>query len=218
MSDSPVGKEYLGLAFNKTVQLESTNPGDYAWRKIHGDQGIPGAPGDDGITYYTWIKYADTISGSGMSDNPTGKAYLGLAYNKLAQRESNNPSDYVWSLFKGPPGVTGNPGLPGTPGAGFWRIAMTNFGAWPSQATVDTAFRSEFGRNAEQDDVLTLYDAVLTTRAETRRKDKTGAWVAASMLVHGDMILRGTIVADNIATGAINASKIVAGSITSKEI
>ena len=218
LSDSPVGKEYLGLAFNKTVQLESTNPGDYAWSKIHGDQGIPGAPGADGITYYTWIKYADTISGSGMSDSPTGKAYLGLAYNKLAQKESNNPSDYVWSLFKGPPGVTGNPGLPGTPGAGFWRIAMTNFGAWPSQATVDTAFRSEFGRNAEQDDVLTLYDAVLKTRAETRRKDKTGAWVAAAMLVHGDMILRGTIVADNIATGAINASKIVAGSITSKEI
>lgn len=100
MSDFPGGKEYLGLAYNKEVQKESTNPADYKWSKIQGDQGIPGAPGADGKTYYTWIKYADTPT-SGMSDDPTGKAYLGIAYNKEVQQESTNYADYTWSKIKG---------------------------------------------------------------------------------------------------------------------
>ena len=45
--------------------------------------------GEDGTTYYTWIKYADTPT-SGMSDNPTGKTYIGVAYNKSTPVESTN--------------------------------------------------------------------------------------------------------------------------------
>ena len=230
MSDSPTGKVYLGLAFNKTVQQESTNPADYQWSKILGDQGIPGTPGDDGVTLYTWVKYADNASGGGMADTPVGKLYLGLAYNKLDQNESNDPKLYTWALIKGldgsngsngtdgKPGINGNPGLDGSPGAGFYRLSMTNFTVWPSQATVDSAFRSEFGRDSEQDDILTIYDSVVITRAETRRKDKIGSWVSAELLVHGDMILRGTIVADRIAAGTISTDKLAAGCITAEKI
>jgi hypothetical protein len=72
-----------------------------------GPQGIQGAKGIDGKTYYTWIKYADSPT-SGMSDNPTGKLYLGVAYNKSTATESANYSDYSWSLIKGDKGSTGN--------------------------------------------------------------------------------------------------------------
>lgn len=107
MSDFPGAKEYLGLAHNKEVQQESTNPQDYKWTKIKGDQGIPGAPGTDGKTYYTWVKYADTPT-SGMSDDPAGKVYLGLAYNKETPQESTNYSDYTWCKIKGDDGNIGD--------------------------------------------------------------------------------------------------------------
>ena len=69
--------------------------------QIKGDQGIAGKPGADGITYYTWVKYADDENGNGISDDPIDsrglyKKYMGMAYNKETQQESNNPKDYVW--------------------------------------------------------------------------------------------------------------------------
>lgn len=78
-----------------------------------GPQGIPGTPGKDGATYYTWIRYADDADGNGISNNPTGKAYIGFAYNKASATESNNPSDYTWSEIKGEQGVPGVAGADG---------------------------------------------------------------------------------------------------------
>lgn len=82
-----------------------------------GPQGVPGAPGKDGKVLYTWIRYADSSTGVGISNNPTGKLYIGLAYNKETQVESNTPSDYMWSLIKGTDGADGTDGVPGAPGA-----------------------------------------------------------------------------------------------------
>ena len=82
-----------------------------------GPQGIPGTPGKDGATYYTWIRYADDANGNGISNNPTGKAYIGFAYNKASATESNNPSDYTWSEIKGEQGV---PGVAGTDGKTYY--------------------------------------------------------------------------------------------------
>src|SRR5690606_20140176 len=45
------------------------------------------------------VKYADDDKGSGMSDSPDGKLYIGLAFNKTTPEESNNPADYTWSLM-----------------------------------------------------------------------------------------------------------------------
>ncbi|WLR54829.1 phage tail spike protein [Mesobacillus subterraneus] len=97
ISDSPTGKKYMGIAVNKTSSTESTNAADYTWAKIEGDQGIPGPAGSDGVTTYTWVKYADDNLGNGMSDSPDGKRYLGLAYNKTTASESTNKADYSWS-------------------------------------------------------------------------------------------------------------------------
>ncbi|WP_277585836.1 hypothetical protein [Psychrobacillus antarcticus] len=72
-----------------------------------GEPGEPGVAGKDGATFYTWIKYADTDTGTGMSDAPTGKKYIGIAYNKATPTKSNVASDYAWSLIQGAKGDTG---------------------------------------------------------------------------------------------------------------
>lgn len=115
MSDSPDGKQYMGLAYNKTTPVESENYEDYQWSLITGE-GVPGAPGEDGKTLYTWVKYADDASGNGLSDAPDGKDYIGFAYNKETATESDDPSDYTWSLIRGPQGEQGPPGLDGLQG------------------------------------------------------------------------------------------------------
>ena len=143
MSDLPDGKDYIGLAYNKTTSTESSNYSDYMWSKIVGEQGpqgaqgaqgpqgaqgaqglrgpqgVPGPAGEDGSTLYTWIKYADNASGGGMSDNPSGKKYIGLAYNKTVSTESSAASDYAWSLIQGADGKNGAPGAKGDTGIGI---------------------------------------------------------------------------------------------------
>ena len=116
MSDSPTGKAYIGLAYNKPTATESTNYADYTWSLIRGSDGAQGPKGDNGQTLYTWIKYATSATGAGMSDSPTGKTYIGLAYNKTTATESTNAADYTWSLIKGDKGDTGATGPQGPQG------------------------------------------------------------------------------------------------------
>lgn len=112
MSDYPDGKQYMGIAYNKGTLEESNNARDYQWVRIAGE-GIPGPPGDNGVTYYTWVRYADDLYGSGMSDDPNGKYYIGLAFNKESPTESNNPQDYQWSKYRGDDGIPGSDGHDG---------------------------------------------------------------------------------------------------------
>lgn len=126
MSDSPVGtggtlKAYIGIAYNKSTATESSNPSDYTWalfKGTDGEQGIQGPPGADGTTYYTWIKYADSVGSGGypstMYDTPTANTvYIGIAVNQTSATESTDPTKYTWSKFKGDQGV---PGADGTDG------------------------------------------------------------------------------------------------------
>lgn len=90
--------------------------GDKGATGPQGPQGVQGAKGADGKTYYTWVKYADSPT-SGMSDNPSGKKYIGFAYNKTTGTESTDYSDYSWSLIKGEKGDKGDKGSTGNTGA-----------------------------------------------------------------------------------------------------
>lgn len=95
----------------------ATGPkGDKGATGPQGPQGVQGVKGADGKTYYTWIKYADSPT-SGMSDNPSGKKYIGFAYNKTTGTESTDYSDYSWSLIKGEKGDKGDKGSTGDTGA-----------------------------------------------------------------------------------------------------
>ena len=78
MSDNPSGKSYLGLAYNKDTPTESDNYSDYDWSLIKGTDGLPGKPGENGQTLYTWIKYATSIDGDDMGDFPESQNLLNL--------------------------------------------------------------------------------------------------------------------------------------------
>lgn len=79
---------------------------------------IQGPKGDAGITYYTWIKYADSTTSTTLYDSPTevqGLKYIGIAYNQVTSVASTSYSDYTWAKFIGDDGkdakyviVTGN--------------------------------------------------------------------------------------------------------------
>jgi hypothetical protein len=101
----------MGIALNKTTPTESSVYSDYAWSLIKGADGVPGAPGSDGVTTYTWVKYGTSAAGAGLSDDPTGKTYIGLAFNKTTATESTVATDYTWSLIQGPAGSTGATGV-----------------------------------------------------------------------------------------------------------
>lgn len=135
MSDSPDGKTYMGIAYNKTTVTESTNYSDYNWSLIKGTNGVDGI---NGRTYYTWVKYADDVNGTNMSDNPDGKYYIGLAYNKSTATESNTASDYQWSLFRGSDGIDGKNGTPAsvvhiTPSALYFKSTNGQNGTFTPQ-------------------------------------------------------------------------------------
>lgn len=119
ISNDPTGKTYIGFAYNKTTATESNTPSDYTWSLIKGTDGQPGAPGQDGTTTYTWIKYSDNADGTGLYDLPKSTTeYIGIAVNKTTATESTNKADYTWSKFRGGQGV------PGTDGTGIQSIIV----------------------------------------------------------------------------------------------
>ena len=119
MSDNPSGKEFIGIAYNKATSQKGINANEYAWSKFVGSDGIPGTNGADGKTYYTWVKYADDENGTNMSDDPIGKDYIGLAFNKESQQESSNASDYKWNKYVGADGIPGE-------NAKTWRMDLSD--------------------------------------------------------------------------------------------
>ena len=91
-----------------------------------GDQGIPGPKGADGRTQYTHIAYADTISGSGFSFSGQGKAFIGV-YQDFTENNSNNPTKYLWTEWRGRDGADGLPGKPGADGkTSYFHVAYAS--------------------------------------------------------------------------------------------
>lgn len=134
ISNSPDGKSYIGLAYNKETASESNNPSDYTWSKITGKDGVAGPAGEDGKTLYTWIKYADTMPSSSSStiyDIPNENTkYIGIAVNKDTASESTDAMVYTWSLFRGADGTNGTDGKDGRDGrivypAGIYDATVT---------------------------------------------------------------------------------------------
>ena len=80
-----------------------------------GDQGIPGPKGADGKTQYTHIAYADNATGGGFSQTDQTKAYIGM-YVDFTEADSNDPTKYKWSKWKGSDGAQGIPGPKGADG------------------------------------------------------------------------------------------------------
>lgn len=91
-----------------------------------GDQGIQGPKGADGKTQYTHIAYADNETGGGFSQTDQTKSYIGM-YQDFNVTDSNNPTDYRWTKWKGSDGRDGIPGKPGADGrTPYVHIAYAN--------------------------------------------------------------------------------------------
>lgn len=113
-------KIYLGQYTDYLVN-DSDDWRDYHWTKIKGEdgekgeQGPEGPQGPEGESSYTYIMYAETASGAGMSEDPLGKSYLGVCISKSSTKPQT-PEAYHWSLIKGLDGKNGIDGKNGEDG------------------------------------------------------------------------------------------------------
>ena len=65
-------------------------------------------------TFYTWVVFADTETGGGISLKSAGKAYMGIAYNQTTKQPVlTDPSVYTWVKVVGDQGIAGEPGKDG---------------------------------------------------------------------------------------------------------
>lgn len=106
MSETP--DVFIGTYVDFTP-ADSNDPTKYKWSRfqgLKGDQGIKGEDGENGTTYYLHIAYADTATGGGFSQDPTGKSYIGT-YTDTIEQDSPSPSAYTWAKFRGEP-ITSN--------------------------------------------------------------------------------------------------------------
>lgn len=103
MSDNPLGKAWMGFAFDKDPQLpESDVFTDYEWHKVLGNDGEDGIP-VAGTLQFIWFKYSafsggrDLDGNVSMVDDPLGMEFIGIAEGKDSWTESDIPEDYKWT-------------------------------------------------------------------------------------------------------------------------
>lgn len=117
ISANAYGKDYLGIATNRLVkEADLSDPTQYTWVKIKGEQGIPGTAGKDGKTAYFHMKYSAVPNPTSYSDmTETPNKYIGT-YADYELDDSTDPSKYTWGKFQGDNGKDGADGIPGKNG------------------------------------------------------------------------------------------------------
>ena len=117
ISANAYGKDYLGIATNRLAkEADLSDPTQYTWVKIKGEQGIPGTAGKDGKTTYFHMKYSAVPNPTSYSDmTETPNKYIGI-YADYELDDSTDPSKYTWGKFQGDNGEDGADGIPGKNG------------------------------------------------------------------------------------------------------
>lgn len=117
ISANAYGKDYLGIATNRLAkEADLSDPTQYTWVKIKGEQGIPGTAGKDGKTTYFHMKYSAVPNPTSYSDmTETPNKYIGT-YADYERDDSTDPSKYTWGKFQGDNGEDGADGIPGKNG------------------------------------------------------------------------------------------------------
>ena len=103
--------DYLGQLVD-TNKEDSLVFNDYTWKKIKGEDGNDGI---SGTSSYFHIKYSpvENPTASQMTEVPSD--YIGTYVDEIKE-DSNDPSKYTWSRFRGQDGNDGEQGLPGEKG------------------------------------------------------------------------------------------------------
>lgn len=105
ISTSSAGKEWIGIAYNKpTKEIDTTDPYEYSWSRITGQQGEPGK------TSYLHIKYSNDGGKTFTANNgETTGDYIGQCTD-FSETAPTGTSEYTWSKIKGEKGDTGKNG------------------------------------------------------------------------------------------------------------
>lgn len=163
-SQTDTNKPYIGIYYDFN-QSDSSNPLDYRWTKVKGDDGangLPGAKGADGRTPYVHFAYANSADGrTGFSvSDAANKEYIGT-YTDFTQADSTDPSAYRWTRVKGADGAPGAPGQKGADGkSSYAHFAYAN----SSDGRTDFSTTESYGRR---------YVGTYTDNLETDSTDPT---------------------------------------------
>lgn len=121
-TSNPDGRKfvYMGTCVDEN-SLDPTDPNAYQWTKVEGKQGLPGDPGNNGLTSHTHTAYANSADGKvGFTTTPGGADfdYIGI-YTDFKEETSTDWRRYAWARVKG---KQGDPGDKGNPGRGIDHI------------------------------------------------------------------------------------------------
>lgn len=155
ISANAYGKDYLGIATNRLAkEADLSDPTQYTWVKIKGEQGIPGTAGKDGKTTYFHMKYSAVPNPTSYSDmTETPNKYIGT-YADYELDDSTDPSKYTWGKFQGDNGEDGADGIPGKNGengeTSYVHFAYaTSADGKTGFSTTDTAGKTYMGQYAD---------------------------------------------------------------------
>lgn len=197
---------------------------------------VIGTPNGD-IDIQTGIQGKQTVFiytlGTSLPAKPTSPAYPPSGWSKTPpNRTSNTQNIYCstgtldpvtnqlvsgtsWSdvvQWSGTEGVDGRPGADGRPGdngqrgPGMYSLAIANLTAW-NDSQANSFFTSNFGSGPVKYDVLTEYKSGAPGTAFTRQWNGS-AWASPAMVLHGDMIVNGTVTASKIVANNAFLSQI----------
>lgn len=127
---------------------------------------------------------------TGTLDPVTNKLLEGTSWADVVQ----------WS------GTEGTIGHDGQRGPGMYSLGVAGLGGW-DDSRANSFFQSNFGSPPVKYDVLTQFNSNSPQTAFTRQWNGSG-WVNPAMVLHGNMIVNGTITADKIVAGNAFLSQI----------
>lgn len=174
----------------------------------NGTNGTDGQDGTNGVATVQIYRAATStparptsrsIPPSGWSTTPPSPSSSQNVYACTSTRSgSNNTAAADWSNPIQISGRDGRQGIDGTRGAGIYAQAISGLSSF-STSQANAFFSSNFGTGPVLNDVITQYNSGNPTVSFTRRWNGS-SWVAASLVIHGDAIVDGTLVADKFAT------------------
>lgn len=127
---------------------------------------------------------------TGTLDPVTNKLLAGTSWADVVQ----------WS------GTEGTIGADGQRGPGMYSLGVAGLGGW-DDSRANSFFQSNFGSPPVKYDVLTEFNSNSPQTAFTRQWNGS-AWVSPAMVLHGDMIVNGTVTASKIVAGNAFLSQI----------
>lgn len=173
MTETP--SDYIGTYVDYT-QADSNDPKKYTWARFkgfNGEDGLPGINGEDGKTSYLHIKYSDNGGLSFTANNGEEPgAYIGQ-YVDFIQKDSDNPTDYTWSLIKGESGAAGSDATTGE----YYEYRYAKNGSTVSPPALDADAENPAGWSTEIPSVGTLEYVWCTMAKKSGLSDKLALYI-----------------------------------------